>query len=128
MSTESKGGSSFSTMGLPEGLRQTAGRFYDLPLASQAAREALIDDYADDIESVHAFDVDVEVAVIGSRGIGRIARWDVVETLRGEVSRTGNHRIYGVVDRDDLGAGVLVAAVVGSGVGVGDRATADTSD
>ncbi len=61
MSTESKGGSNFSTMGLLDVLRQARDCLYDLPLTSKSALETLIGDYADDVESVCGFDDDAEL-------------------------------------------------------------------
>ena len=83
MNAESRGGAGPSTMGLPDELRQAAGRFYNLPLMSRAALEALINKYADDIEQAaaqrHDLDVHLAACIADCCGILLNEEWDKSE-------------------------------------------------
>ena len=69
MNNTSKGGWGSQTTELSDELRRALGRFYDLPLTSRSALEALISAYADDIEQAahKRDDLDVHLADCISR-------------------------------------------------------------
>jgi hypothetical protein len=83
MNNTSKGGSRLPMTELPKDLREDLGRFYDLPLTSKSALEALITEYADDIEQAanSRGDLDVNLADCISRSCMTLLNeeWDRAE-------------------------------------------------
>src|SRR6185436_6408453 len=81
--------------------------------------------------AVHVAQGQVLIAVVAGRAAqsqesrdGRGRRRNAAAALHGDGLRTGDARLGVVIDRDDLVAGSVVAAVIGDGVGALDGAAA----
>lgn len=104
MNAESRGGSGFPTIGSPDELRQAAGRLYNLPLTSKSELEALINQYADDIEQAaaqrHDLDVNLAACIADCCGILLNEEWDKAEDRGKRLIQVACHYFFESDDQD----------------------------
>lgn len=102
MNNTSEGRSRLPTTELPDELRQALGRLYDLPLTSKSALEALVTEYADDIEraATNRGDLDVHLADCISRSCMTLLNeeWDRAEGVGKRLIQAACHYF---VENDD---------------------------